>query len=346
MRKRILMIVLALGPILGLAVSAMADSPASVRIRTALPVQQKLDHTIACYGTVAFDDSRVVHLVLPRDGRIEAVLARVGEAVDKNRPLVRFTTAPADRQAYEQAVSSEALARQDLRRVKEMVAASLATQSQLAVARKALAQAEAALKTQRLLGTGDAEGTLHTPIDGVVTAVNVRSGDRVPAGTAVIQISPTANLVALLGVEPEDSYAVRPGLRVTVRSVFDPSQRVRTTVRTVERAIDPKTRLVTVLAELPATMAKPFLPAMAVQGEIVLNTSLSWVVPRSAVLRDADGAYIFQISNGKAHRIRVTTGIETDRVVAIEGDFDPKREVVVQGNYELEDGMAVREAHS
>ena len=42
--------------------------------------------------------------------------------------------------------------------------------------------------------------------------------------------------------------------------------------------------------------------------------------------------------------MNVIPGIETANVIAIDGQFNPKEAVVVLGNYELEDGMAVREA--
>ena len=83
---------------------------------------------------------------------------------------------------------------------------------------------------------------------------------------------------------------------------------------------------------------------MQVRGEITLTSASTWTVPRSAVLRDARGAYIFQVKDGRARRVAVQTGVETDRVTEIRGGFEPSLPVVVTGNYELEDGMAVREA--
>jgi hypothetical protein len=66
-------------------------------------------------------------------------------------------------------------------------------------------------------------------------------------------------------------------------------------------------------------------------------------VPRQAVLTDAQGAYIFQVVQGVAHRVNVTKGHESQGVVAISGTMDTKLPVVVLGNYVLQDGMKVRE---
>ena len=61
------------------------------------------------------------------------------------------------------------------------------------------------------------------------------------------------------------------------------------------------------------------------------------------VLTDANGAYVFQVSGGKAHRVNVTSGEESQGMVAISGGTDPHLPVVVLGNYELQEGMQVRQ---
>ena len=79
---------------------------------------------------------------------------------------------------------------------------------------------------------------------------------------------------------------------------------------------------------------------------ITLSKHYGWVVPRNAVLHDAKGSYIFQIANGHAKRIDVQTGIETDTLTEISGGFNSSLKIVISGNYELSDGMAVRETSS
>jgi hypothetical protein len=84
------------------------------------------------------------------------------------------------------------------------------------------------------------------------------------------------------------------------------------------------------------------VPGMHVQAVIKVGEHLSWAVPRTAVLTDAKGAFVFQISGGKAHRVDITSGLENQGLVAISGGIDPHLPVVVLGNYELTDGMQVR----
>ena len=46
---------------------------------------------------------------------------------------------------------------------------------------------------------------------------------------------------------------------------------------------------------------------------------------------------------GKARLVKVQTGTETDRDIEVKGELAAGDRVVISGNYELSDGMAVRE---
>ena len=83
------------------------------------------------------------------------------------------------------------------------------------------------------------------------------------------------------------------------------------------------------------------MPGTRVHAEIEVARQTAGVVPRSAVLQDANGAYLFQVAQGKARRINVQTGLEHNGLIAVQGAFDTGLAVVSLGNYELADGMAV-----
>jgi hypothetical protein len=85
------------------------------------------------------------------------------------------------------------------------------------------------------------------------------------------------------------------------------------------------------------------VPGMRVKGAIQVGEHKAWAVQRQAVLTDDQGAYIFQVSQGRARRVNVSKGEESQGLVAISGAMDTNLPVVVLGNYELQDGMKVRE---
>jgi multidrug efflux pump subunit AcrA (membrane-fusion protein) len=65
-------------------------------------------------------------------------------------------------------------------------------------------------------------------------------------------------------------------------------------------------------------------------------------VPRSAVLRKGQRDYVFVVRDNKAVRAWVDTGRESDTLVEIRTGVAAGDAVVVEGNYELTDGMAVK----
>jgi membrane fusion protein (multidrug efflux system) len=83
-------------------------------------------------------------------------------------------------------------------------------------------------------------------------------------------------------------------------------------------------------------------PGAAFKAQITVGHFDGFVVPRDEVLSDAKGAYVFQIGDGKAHRVAVTIAGSTGDQTAVTGAIDPAKPIVLQGNYQLEDGMEVR----
>jgi hypothetical protein len=75
-----------------------------------------------------------------------------------------------------------------------------------------------------------------------------------------------------------------------------------------------------------------------------VGTLSALAVPHDALLSDEQGDYVFQVRDGKARRVAVKRGLDAGGLVAVEGLADTRAPVVVEGNYELEDGMAVRES--
>jgi len=60
------------------------------------------------------------------------------------------------------------------------------------------------------------------------------------------------------------------------------------------------------------------------------------------VLQDAQGAYVYQDDHGKARRVPVHIAIDSGLQTGITGPLDSALPLVVQGNYELRPGMALR----
>jgi RND family efflux transporter MFP subunit len=311
-------------------------------IETAAPREEVLKRTVQGYGTVATSEDAVIGTSFLHPGQISRLRVRPGEVVKAGEVLLELSTDPSATISYQTAVAALDFAKRDLARTKTLLTQHLATNAQLAAAAKAVEDAMAAVETQRKLGNDQKAEVITAPFNGYVTALTVAPGDRVQPNTTVLKLAPSDHVQVTVGLQPEDAARVQTGMAAEVVPVFTPESRLSGVVRGATGTINPATKRVDVWVELVAA-EQELVPGTAVSVEIVLEQHTGWVVPRDAVLRDGKGDYIFQVTGSKAERVPVSTGIETDKYTEIIGRIDTKRQIVTVGNYELQDGMAVRE---
>jgi RND family efflux transporter MFP subunit len=310
-----------------------------VQVQTVALKQRTMTDTISGYGMVS-PDTRALHTVnLPRAGQIVALLVSAGQTVKKGAPLLEFGTSAESTLLYQQTRQAVDLAKSEVVRIGELVSQQLGTQSQLANARKTLADAQAALRAQEKIGANRSVEGLAAPFDGVVMTIQAAQGDRVAAGAPVMQLARAGGQRVLVGVEPDEVTRVRPGMPVNVAPVFGVGHQTTGRVTQVFGMVDPQTQFVDVLVQLSDAA---LIPGTRVRAQILLDQRTGWAVSRSAVLSDAQGSYIFQVHDGQAHRVNVKTGLERGGMVLVQGAFASGEPVVSLGNYELHDGMAVR----
>lgn len=325
--------------LLAASIAHAADTP-SVSVETVAMKQLQMTDIVSGYGSVSPDTRSLEAISLPRPGQIVRLLVSPGQTVKKGSALLQFGTGADASMNYQQARQAVDFATSEVTRIGQLVAQQLATQSQLAAANKALADAKAALHAQERIGAGRALEQVNAPFDGIVMSVQAAQGDRLAAGAPLLQLARAGGQRVLLGVEPDDVMRVRPGMAVSVVPVFSSETRVHGRVAQVFGMINPQTQLVDVLVKVSDG---GLMPGTRVRAEIEVAKQTAWVVPRSAVLQDDKGAYLFQVAQGKARRINVQTGLEHNGLIAVQGPFDTGEAVVSLGNYELRDGMAVRE---
>ena len=166
--------------LLATSMAYAADMP-SVRVETVAMKQQQMTDTVSGYGSVSPDTRSLETISLPRPGRIVRLLVSPGQPVKKGSVLLQFGTGAGAAMNYRQARQAVDFAMSETKRIGQLVAQQLATQSQLAAANKALADAEAALHAQERIGAGRALEQVAAPFDGIVMSVQAAQGDRLAA---------------------------------------------------------------------------------------------------------------------------------------------------------------------
>ncbi|OIQ83230.1 cobalt-zinc-cadmium resistance protein CzcB [mine drainage metagenome] len=329
--------------LLTLSFAAHAGNEPSVLVKTEQIQRKILSIELTGYGSVIPGAGGETSINFTHAGQVMRVDVTSGQTVKKGQVLFDLATDPSAVRAFEQAKSELDFSIHELARVKSLFEQQLATNSQYDAASKALKEAESAYAAQQKLGTGVSRDEIRAPFDGVVSQVSVVQGARILAEMPALQLIRKDTMRVQMGIEPEDSTKVKPGMPVRLASILDESQQVGGVVEEIHGIIDPQTQLVDVAVRIARGDRAKLLPGMRMRGVILTYSEKVWAVPRSAVLRDDRGAYIYQNDKGHARKVNINPGLESGGWVGISGKFDANLPVVVLGNYELHNGVTLRE---
>jgi membrane fusion protein, multidrug efflux system len=335
MRRRLIIAAL----LWSVPLAALADDSGSVLVQTQMPRRGSAPAVVVAYGTAAPALDGGMTLSLQQDGRILGIDVTPGEAVRKGDKLIEFGASAAASSTYQQAVSAVALARSQRVHTAQLLGQQLATRDQLAQADKALSDAQSALDALQRAGGGRPEQSLAAPFDGTVATIPVAQGDRVQPGAPLLTLTRLDGLVVTVGIEPSERGRVTPGQMVRLDRLAGGAPLAGQVLR-IDGVLNAKTRLVDADISVPIGAV---LSGEAFRAAITVGDDRGWIVPHDAVLTGADGAYVFQVDGGKAVRVAVAIVGEAGNTDVVDGALDPKRALVVQGNYQLDDGAAVRD---
>ncbi|MGH8224868.1 MAG: efflux RND transporter periplasmic adaptor subunit [Gammaproteobacteria bacterium] len=318
--------------------AALADPSTAVTVQTVRT--QKLAETVTAYGQLVPNPGAIQWLSAAQAGRISAVLVTQGTRVKKGQSLIRISATPQTRAAYQTAQSDLAAARAKLKQTQTLYKNGLATRSDFAAAQGAFDNAKSRLAALKTEGVGTHAQVLKAATAGVVTQLAVSNGEWVNAGARIAALASANALWVRLGLTPEQAAAVKPLASVRLAPVFGAGKTVESHVAKIDAQADAMTGLIDAEVPLSANDSGPFSGEW-VAGTITLHSVELPAVPRSAVLKDAQGFYVFVVHNNVAHRVDVKPLVRDRGLVGLDG-IKPGEVVVTQGNFELSDGDQVR----
>jgi len=293
------------------------------------------------YGRVGFDDAFVQNLNLPYSGQVMRLPMLAGEPVKKGQVLAEIAVDPAVAAAYQQALAGVSFASSEVRRIKKMLIDHLATQSQLSSAEKVLSDNQSQLRQLTAKGFGTSIHVVRAPFDAIVASVVVQAGQRIVAGTTLMQLGHANQLKVILGIEPDDMPHVQSGNDVLLHTGLKDS--IHAKVDRVLHTVNAQTRLVDVLVRLHDEQTRNVLPGMTVAAELAGRyfTQAFWV-PRSALVQRGGKDVLMQAENGLAHAIPVQVLLEENAHAVVTGQLHKDMLIVRQGVAELHDGDAIQ----
>lgn len=298
-----------------------------------------ISRTVPAFGIVEAAPAGAHSISLGYDCVVAEVDANVGSRVDEGAAVMRVVPTADARMQLDSARSEASLAAKSLAQARERFDLRLATNQDVLAAQQA--DEDARIKLASLVDRGVAgEGLVRAPGSGVVTRLDWQAGATVPAGTPLVLIADLGKLAARFAVEASDASLVKAGQAVAVSSANRPGDEARpATVQSVGASVDAATGTVDVRVPLPAG---GWFVGEHVSGAIEVEKKTALVAPRAAVLPDGDDQVLYTVVDGKAVRHVVKTGIASGGLVEVASkDLKAGDDCVSQGNYELEDGMAV-----
>lgn len=317
-------------------------APPVATVRTVEVQERMLEETITAYGQVEFNPAGVRALSATFEAEVGQVHASVGEAVVTGQPIATLTASPTTRLELDRLAREARVATAEHERLQRLRVDGLASDSEVASAGAAAATAvESSENLQRLTEGGTV--TLKAPAAGVIDSLSVSPGALVGVGGSVARIGSTRLLNARLGIEVEDAQRIPPHAAIRLTGLHEAGAVVESRVASIDRRVEPGTRLAAVIVSLPP--GSPLLPGEALRSDIVVRAlPRATVVSRAAVLYDGDQAYVFVVRGGVASRRSVTVGLEQAGLVQVTSGVQAGERVVTEGGPALSDGMAVREA--
>ena len=318
------------------------DAPASAALVTLAPVRSaEIDDTVTAYGVVAGSPGGSRTVAAPLAVIVQRLLVAPGQPVPAGAPLIVVANTPAAELTYRQAADAATFAQRDLERVQRLYDARLAANDALIAARKAVADAQAAVVAQSAVGAGGGARTLRSPIAGVVGAVTVAPGDHVAEGAPLMTVIAADGVVAELQIDPARAARLVTGQTVRLTSTFDSGHQFESRLAVVGRQIETTSKMIEATAPV---VGSGLVLGAAVRGRIVTARHAGLLAPRASVATDEDGAHVFVVRDGKAREVKVVTGEEQGDEIEVRGALKVGDVLAVDGAYQLEDGMAVRTA--
>ena len=344
-------------------VTIAPDSPQLAQIRVAtVEVADAPDEELVAPARVGIDPGRLSKALLPVPGRIEVVMARLGDQVDRGQPLVALASPDADGAvgAYRQAEATErqasaalAKAEADQQRARELREHGAIAQKDLLASENDRAQAQGALETARaarelarrkleLLGLHPTafrqQVMVRAPISGKVLEVSVAAGEyRNDTSAPLMTIADLSHVWVSADVSEPAIGVIRVGDPVGLTLVAFPGQTFTGRVTRIADVVDPQTRTVKVHVELPNPDGR-LRPDMFGAIRHTGPRHRVAMLPLGALVQQYGQTVAFvERGPGRFERRSVVLGArEGDRVAAVKGVQAGER-VIVDGAILLKD---------
>lgn len=329
---------------------AKAEQPeaAPIPVSTTVVGPRAVSEDLVVNGTVIAKSQ--VNVMPKTSGRIIELSVAEGDRVTKGQVIARLETPELGWQLQQQKsalISAEAnldQAEDNYSRMKELAAEGVISQQQLKsaltqvrVARSQLKQSKAAIS---LMESQLANGTVTSPITGVVVAKGLDLGAMAGPSSSIVTVAAAGEMQVKLPIAERDLSLVREGGKVLVSSVALPGESFHGRVSEIAPMVDPQSRLIPVKVDLARNGRLKV--GMNVSAAIAGPSHQGLTVPAGALVTDGAEQIVFLATSGKAQRVSVTTGVRGADWAEITGGLKGGEAVIVKGSAFVKEGLSIK----
>lgn len=361
--KKILIIVSLVGGLVLMAFVAKTDSGSATEVRIEDVVRGRVAVSVMASGKVNFREN--IQLRTEVTGRIKDIYVEEGDPVKAGDKLLLISPELFDADVAQVRATVETrqidIARQKIflaqlkrrsERQKELFKTGHVNQDAYEQVERDVAMAELDLAARKQdlkrarANLDSSEDRLRktlilSPIDGIVTALNVKAGETVVAGTtniigsSLMDVSDPSAVMAEVEVEEADILSVAIGQDAEITMAAAPDTSFKGKVYSIATtAREDQNRRNTFLVKLLVDKENATFDRLAIncRAEIFTNVVMDVVhVPVEAVLQSNDKkptSYVFVVEDGIAKKRSIQSGIQTDTSIEIRSGVSEGAKIV------------------
>ncbi len=323
---------------LGLSSFASAQrGPSSVFVETV----SERDFAVRVEALGTLEPNEVVDLTLNTADRVQSLYFDDGQRVRKGKTLLSLA------QREQIALTDEAEAnvdeaRKQLERVERLTERNAVSQAELDEARRAMNSASARL---RAVQSRQKDRILVAPFDGILGFRQVSVGTFVRPGDMVARLIDDSEMNLEFTVPSIFLRSLKPGTQITARTDDFPDMDFEGIIATIDNAIDPVTRSVSVRATLP-NPDRILMSGMFMEIVLIADPRKSLSIPEEAIQPVGPRTFVFKVDDTttppSVQRVEVKLGPKQGGYIEVLSGLAKYDRVVTEGVIRIRDGSEIK----
>jgi membrane fusion protein (multidrug efflux system) len=308
----------------------------AILVVTAPVREADVQHSFEALGTAMSNEA--VTITSKVTGIIKSINFTEGQTVKKGDVLVELD----DRElkaTLAAAVADVSTAKQTWERSAQLLSSGSAAKAKVDDLQTGLlaAQARADAAKARL-----ADLSIAAPFSGQLGIRRISVGALVTAGTMITTLDDISVIKLDFSIPETLMSRVKMGSTVSAKGDALPGKMFEGVVKTVDSRIDPITRAIEVIAEVPNDQR-------VIQSGMLLNVTMALdnqapmlLIPEEALVPEGTSQFVFMVEDGKAVRKEITIGERQRGAVEVRKGLEKGMQIIVGGLQRIRPGVAVR----